>query len=41
MKHYLLEIDFRISAHPSFTDEVDNPFLALVLRQIQSLRKIA
>ena len=36
----LLEIDFRVSPHAGFSNEVDNPFLAFVFGKVQPLRKV-
>lgn len=41
MWSYLLQVDFGIGTHPGFTDQVHNPFLTLVSREVKSLGKIA
>ena len=35
---YFFKVDLRICAHPSLTDEVNDPFLTFIMGQIQSLR---
>lgn len=38
---YLFEVDFGVSAHSGFADEVDNPLLAFVAGEVKSLREVA
>lgn len=36
----LLEIDLSIGTHPGFSDQVDDPLLAFIARQVQTIREV-